>query len=122
MALKMCRCALSVNTSVRYFETHFHKKTIKDRQTKTKMVAHYRSYNFILKKTKGTIQIVLAYRNKWSRWTNYWFYHHVCSDEDVAVPLENNLPKAHILVSETTPIEGYRLAEIQADSPMIWKL
>jgi hypothetical protein len=55
MALKMSGCALSVNTFARYYETHFHKKTIKDRQTKAEMVAHYGSYNFIPKKTKGTV-------------------------------------------------------------------
>jgi hypothetical protein len=38
------------------------------------MVAHYGSYNFVPKKTKGTVQIVLAYRNEWPRWTDYWFY------------------------------------------------
>jgi hypothetical protein len=41
----------------------------------------------------------------------------VCSDEDVAAALENDLPRAHILVSEMTPMEGYRLAEIHADGP-----
>lgn len=41
----------------------------------------------------------------------------MCSDEDVAAALENDLPRAHILVSEMTPMEGYRLAEIQADGP-----
>ena len=65
MALKMSRCVLSVNTFARYYETHLHKKMVKDKQTKTEMVAHYGSYNFIPKKTKGTMQIVLAYRNKW---------------------------------------------------------
>jgi hypothetical protein len=71
MALKMCGCTLSVNTFSRYYETHFHKKTVKDKQTKIKMVAHYGSYNFVPKKMKGTVQIVLAYWNKWPRWTNY---------------------------------------------------
>jgi hypothetical protein len=45
------------------------------------------------------VQIVPAYRNKWPRWTDFWFYHHVCSDEDV------------------TPMAGFRLAKIMADSP-----
>jgi hypothetical protein len=55
MALKMSGCALSVNIFTCHCETHFHKKTIKDRQTKAEMVAHFGSYNFIQKKTKGTI-------------------------------------------------------------------
>jgi hypothetical protein len=71
MALKMSGCALSVNTFAHYYETHFHKKMVKDKQTKTEIVAHYGSYNFIPKKTKGTVQIVPAYRNKWPRWTKY---------------------------------------------------
>ena len=67
MALKMSRCALSVNTFTRYYETHLHKNMVRDKQTKTEMVAHYGSYNFVLKKTKGTVQIVPAYQNKWPR-------------------------------------------------------
>ena len=55
MALKMTGCALSVNLFARYYKTHFHKKTIKDKQSKMEMVAHYGSYNFVPKKTKGTV-------------------------------------------------------------------
>ena len=65
MALKMTGCALSVNLFARYYEMHFHRKTVRDKQTKMEMVAHYGSYNFVPKKTKGTVQIVPAYRNKW---------------------------------------------------------
>lgn len=67
MALKMDGCALSVDTFARYYKTHLHKKTVKDKQTKTEMVAHYGSYNFVPKKTRGTVTIVPAYRNKWPR-------------------------------------------------------
>ena len=56
MALKMCGCTLSVNSFTRYYKIHFHKKTIKDKQTKIEMVAHYGSYNFVPEKTKGTVQ------------------------------------------------------------------
>jgi hypothetical protein len=41
----------------------------------------------------------------------------VCSDENVVQELTNGLPKAHILVSEMTPMEGFRLVEILADGP-----
>lgn len=115
MVLKMSSCALSVNTFARYYKTRLHKKMVKDKQTKTKMVAHYGSYNFIPKKTKGTMQIVPAYQNKWSWWTDYWFYHHVCSDKDVTEALTNNLPKAHIHMSEMTPMNGFHLAKVMAD-------
>jgi len=117
MALKMSGCALSVNTFARYYETHLHKKVVKDKWNKVEMVAHYGSYNFIPKKTKGTVQIVPAYRNKWPRWTDYWFYHRMCSHEDVAEAMINGLPKAHILVSEMTPMEGFGLAKVLADGP-----
>jgi hypothetical protein len=90
---------------------------VTDRRTNTEIVAHFVSYNFIPKKTKGTVQIVPAYRNKWPRWTDYWFYHRVCSDEDVAAALENELSKVHTLVSEMTPMEGFRLAEVLGDTP-----
>ena len=55
MALKMAGCALSVNTFARYYETHLHKKMVKDKRTKIEMVAHYGSYNFVPKKMKGTM-------------------------------------------------------------------
>ena len=116
MVLKMSRCGLSVNTFTRYYKTHFHKKMVKDKHTKTEMVAHYRSYNFFPKKIKGTVLIVPAYRNKWPRWTDYWFYHRVCTDEEVAEVLVNNLPKAHILISEMTPMEGFHLADRPHDT------
>jgi hypothetical protein len=60
MALKMAGCALSLNTFARYYETHLHKKVVKDKRTKVEMVAHYGSYNFVLRNTKGTMQIVPA--------------------------------------------------------------
>jgi hypothetical protein len=63
------------------------------------------------------VAVVLAYRNKWPRWTDYWFYHRVCFDEDVAEAMMNDLLKEHVLVSEMTPMKGYRLATIQADGP-----
>jgi hypothetical protein len=72
---------------------------------------------FIPKKTKGTVQIVSAYRNKWLHCIDYWFYHRVCSDEDVTEALMNDLPKAHILISEMMPMKAFRLAEIMADRP-----
>lgn len=54
-----------MNLFVRYYETHFHKKSMKDKRTKVEMVVHCGSYNFVPKKTKGTASIVPAYRNKW---------------------------------------------------------
>ncbi|CAD6261232.1 unnamed protein product [Miscanthus lutarioriparius] len=117
MALKMCGCTLSVNSFTHYYKIHFHKKTIKDKQTKIEMVAHYGSYNFVPKKTKGTVQIMPAYRNKWPWWTDYLFYHRVYSDEDVVEALTKGLLKAHILVSEMMPMEGFCLAKIRADGP-----
>jgi hypothetical protein len=81
------------------------------------MVSHYGSYNFVLKKTKGTMQIALAYRNKWPCWTDYWFYHRMCSDEDIAEALMNDLPKVHILISEMMPMKRFRLAKIMANGP-----
>jgi hypothetical protein len=90
---------------------------VKDKQTKTEMVAHYGSYNFVPKKTKGTMRIVPTHRYKWPHWTDYWFYPHVCTDEEVAKALINDLPKAHILVSERTPMMGFHLVKILDDGP-----
>ena len=41
----------------------------------------------------------------------------MCSDEDATAALENDLLKVHILISEMTPMEGYRLAKVLADNP-----
>jgi hypothetical protein len=112
MALKMAGCTLSVNSFARYYETHFRKKPVNDRQTKMEMVAHYGSYNFVPKKTKGTVSIVPAYRNKWPAWNKYWYYHRVRNDEDVEAAIQNGLSRAHVLVSEMTPMKGLRLGEI----------
>lgn len=79
------------------------------------MVAHYGSYNFVPKKTRGTVSIVPAYRNKWPRWRNYWFYHRVCSNEEVVEALAHDVPKAHILLSQMTPMEGFCLAEFRME-------
>lgn len=65
MALKMAGCTLSVDTFARYYETPMHKKVIKDKKTKSEMIVRYVSYNFVPKKTRGTVSIVLTYRNKW---------------------------------------------------------
>ena len=46
----------------------------------------------------------------------------MCSDEDVTEALSNDLPKAHILVSEMTSMEGFRMTEIRADGPVILRL
>ena len=63
------------------------------------------------------MQTVPAYQNKWPSWSNYWFYHHVCSDEDVTEALVNDLLKAHVLVSEMTSMKGFCLGKILADGP-----
>ena len=55
MVLKTSRCTLSMNTFPQYYETHLHKKVVKDKQTKVEMVAHNGSYNFVPKKTKDTV-------------------------------------------------------------------
>lgn len=39
----------------------------------------------------------------------------MCSDKDVAEALANDLPKAHILVSQMIPMDGARLAEFRTD-------
>ena len=41
----------------------------------------------------------------------------MCSDEEVAEALINDLSKAHILVSKMTPMKGFHLDKIPADGP-----
>lgn len=92
MALKMTGCDLSVDTFAQYYEIQVHRKVIKDKWRKAEMLVEFGSYNFVRKKTRGTISIVPAYRNKWPHWTNFWFYHRVCTDKMVVEAMENNLP------------------------------
>lgn len=51
--------------------------------------SEFSSYNFVLRKSRGTVSIAHTYKNKWSLWQDYWFYHRVCSDSDVATALAN---------------------------------
>lgn len=63
MALKMTGCKLNVNTFARYYESQLHEKTFKNKLTKADSLVEFGSYNFVPKKTRGTVSIVPAYRN-----------------------------------------------------------
>ena len=106
MALKMMGCELKADTFIQFYEAQVHRKVIKDRQTEAELVVEFGSYNLVPKKTRGNISIVPTYRNKWPRWTNFRFYHRVCTDEMVTEALANDLPRASTLVSEMTPMAG----------------
>lgn len=100
-----------MDTFAQYYETQYHWKVLKDKRTGAEMVAEYGSYNFVPKKTRGTLSIVPAYWNKWPPWTSFWFYHRVCSNEMVVQAIANDWPQPSALVSVMTPMVGIHLAE-----------
>lgn len=111
MALKMMGCQLSVETFTCCYETQLHKNIVISGHTDEEMRVEHGSYNFVPVKGQCALSIVPAYKNKWPMWKSYWFYLRVCSDEDVTEAMENNLPKAHVLVSQMTPMDGKRSAD-----------
>lgn len=111
MALKMMGCQLSVETFTCCYETQLHKNIVISGHTDEEMRVEHGSYNFVPVKGQCALSIVPAYKNKWPMWKSYWFYLRVCSDEDVTEAMENNLPKAHVLVSQMTPVDGKRSAD-----------
>jgi hypothetical protein len=42
------------------------------------------AYIFVLKKLEDEEGLVPTFRNKWPQWAQYWFYHRVCADSEVA--------------------------------------
>ena len=67
------------------------------------------AFNFVPKKTRGTITIVPTYQNKWPRWTKYWFYHRVCPDGDVQEAKANGWERASLLISTLAEWKGNQL-------------
>lgn len=110
MALKMMGSEVEINTFAKYYENQFHEKVVIKHPGQTERRAEFGSYNFVPQKSQGTVSLILAYRNKWPNWQDYWFNVRVCTDEEVASAMENGLPKARVLVSQLTPMEGVRLA------------
>lgn len=110
MALKMMGSEVEVNTFAKYYESQFHERVVIERPGQTEKRAEFGSYNFIPQKSQGTMSIIPSYLNKWPNWQDFWFYVRVCTDEEVTSAMENGLPKAGVLVSQLTPMEGIRLA------------
>lgn len=73
------------------------------------MPLEFGAFNFVPKKTRGTISIVPTYWNKWPQWTKNWFYHRVCPDGEVQETKANGWEQASLLVSTLTEWEGSRL-------------
>lgn len=116
IAMKMMGSALSVNEFAQHYETHLHSKMVKHRCANAVFCAEYGSYNFVPRKHRGTISIVPAYRNKWPHhWSSYSFYHRICTDKVVVEALENDLPRASVLVSQMTPMVSLRLPTFSVD-------
>lgn len=111
MALKMMGSEVEVNTFAKYYESQFHERVVVERPGQSKRRAEFGSYHFVPQKSRGTVSIILAYQDKWTNSQDFWFFVRVCSDVEVAVAMENGLPKAGVLVSQMCPMEGIRLAE-----------
>lgn len=111
VALKMMGSELDVNTFTEYYEAQLYEKMVSGNSGAPSQRLEFGSYNFVPQKSRGTMSIVPAFRNKWPGWQDHWFYVQVCTDGEVVHAIENNLAKASILVSKMTPMKGIRLAE-----------
>lgn len=49
---------------------------------------------------------VNSYRNKWLKWTDFWFYHRVCEDAEVDRARLEGLARASPLVSQISEMRG----------------
>ena len=73
------------------------------------MPLEFGAFNFVPKKTCGTVTIVPTYRNKWPQWTKFWFYHCVCTNSEVQEVEANGWGRASLLISTLAEWEGNRL-------------
>lgn len=109
MAMKMLGHAPNADMFLRFYETQRKRSEVWDPIIGKKLPLEFGAFNFVPKKTRGTITIVPMYRNKWPQWTKYWFYHRVYLDCDVQEAEANEWERASPLVSTLAKWEGNRL-------------
>lgn len=93
----------TANAFAKYYHAHFYPSTDEDNLT----LKEFGGYNFSLPKKANSL-LVPTFRNKRDDWSNYWFYAGVATDKEVAASVSQNLPRANALVSQMTPMVGYK--------------
>jgi len=118
MAMKMLGYELLADTFVLFYKTQLHRKKVRDSDTGEEVFAEFGSYNFVSMKTRGTVRIILTYRNKWLRWADVWFYHQVCTDFDVKDARANGLAVHvhYVLEATITAYRGFRWTAIHSST------
>jgi len=104
--MKMLGHVPNADTFIWFYEMQHRRGEVWDPIVGTKLPVEFGAFNFVPKKTRGTITIMPTYRNKWPQWTKYWFYHLVCPDPLVSTLAEwkgNRLPT----FSKTTEEEAH---------------
>lgn len=99
MAMKMLGHTPNADTFICFYETQRKRSKVWDPIVGKKLLLEFGAFNFVPKKTRGTITVVPTYRNKWPQWTKYCFYHRVCTDGDVQEAEVNRWEHASPLVS-----------------------
>lgn len=100
-SVKMQGGPLSVDAFARFCTLHWSPSKTEEGES-----LEFGSYNFVPRNSRCTVSIAHTYKNKWGQWQQYWFYHRVCSDSDVASARANGLSRASVLVSELVPFVG----------------
>jgi len=117
MAMKMLGCELLADTFIHFYETQLHRNKARDPDTGEELYSVFGAYNFVPKKTQGTMSIVPTYPNKWPFWTNCWFYHRVSTYSDVESAQVNKRTQASHKVSQMIKLIGLRLPEFSMSKP-----
>lgn len=117
MAMKMTGSELLVDTFARFYKIQQHRNKIRNPDTGEEVYSDFGAYIFVLKKLEDEEGLVPTFRNKWPQWVQYWFYHHVCADSEVANAQANGQEKALPLVSTLTPLSAVRTPVFLASQP-----
>lgn len=87
MAMNMTRSELLANTFARFYKIQQQRNKVQNPEIGKEIYSDFGTYIFIPKKLEdegGVGADVPQQLNKWPQWAQYWFYHHVFDDSDVA--------------------------------------
>ena len=107
--MKMLGHVPNADTFIWFYEMQHRRGEVWDPIVGTKLPVEFGAFNFVPKKTRGTITIMPTYRNKWPQWTKYWFYHRVCPDGNVQEAEVKVWERASPLVSTLAEWKSNRL-------------
>ena len=86
---------------------------------------HYNSYSdfgaFVFVPKRSEAVLAPTFRNKWTDWSQFWFYHRVCSDALVSLSKAGGQAKANSLVSVLSPLSADKNPDFSSAGPKATK-